>query len=234
MIPNKNELQKFDQLQADLNVFLSPIKTLVVNDQDSCEKGGEAFRSIRKWQKKVDEKVKELIDPYNEEIAKIREYGKKIKQPLLDADTAVDKQLSAYAVHLAAKRAEMLKQEAIERQKREDEAAQLARQAKEEADNAALFADTPEEAEAVQAQANATVERVTFEAAKEHRTIVKSIASEKVRGQTTRWTFDIEDASKIPIEFKIVSEALIRAQVSVGVRSIPGVRIYQKTTMSAR
>jgi len=52
--------------------------------------------------------------------------------------------------------------------------------------------------------------------------------------QRTTWEFEIEDGTKVPGEYKIVDERLIREAVRAGVRQIPGVRIYQKTQTQIR
>lgn len=52
--------------------------------------------------------------------------------------------------------------------------------------------------------------------------------------QRTTWEFEIEDPDKVPVEYKVVDDRLIRAAIKNGVREIPGVRIYQKTQTQIR
>jgi len=49
-----------------------------------------------------------------------------------------------------------------------------------------------------------------------------------------RWTFDVEDISKVPIEYLVVDSAAVRESIIDGVREISGLRIYQKESLSIR
>ncbi len=48
------------------------------------------------------------------------------------------------------------------------------------------------------------------------------------------WDFEIEDESQIPREYLMVDEKAIRKAVKSGIRSIPGVKIYEKEGLSIR
>jgi hypothetical protein len=51
---------------------------------------------------------------------------------------------------------------------------------------------------------------------------------------TSRWTYEVTDPNQVPREFCEPSPGLIRAAVNAGVRSIPGVRIFQKDNVGHR
>ncbi|MEI7636166.1 MAG: hypothetical protein WCJ37_02590 [Syntrophus sp. (in: bacteria)] len=42
------------------------------------------------------------------------------------------------------------------------------------------------------------------------------------------WTFEVVDASLVPAEYKIIDEQLIKDAVRMGLRSIPGVRVFEE------
>jgi hypothetical protein len=46
------------------------------------------------------------------------------------------------------------------------------------------------------------------------------------------WTFEVEDKSKIPNEFLMIDEVKIRAAIRAGVRTMSGIKIYQKDVVS--
>jgi hypothetical protein len=52
--------------------------------------------------------------------------------------------------------------------------------------------------------------------------------------QRKAWTFEVIDAGAIPREFLMVDEAQIRDAVKMGVREIPGVRIFEETKVIFR
>jgi hypothetical protein len=45
--------------------------------------------------------------------------------------------------------------------------------------------------------------------------------------QRKDWTFEITDPEKVPNEYRVIDEKMIRKAVKAGIREIPGVRIYQ-------
>lgn len=63
---------------------------------------------------------------------------------------------------------------------------------------------------------------------------VPAFGSQKVKGITKRWTFEITDASAVPREYLIVDEAKIRAAMNAGERSIAGIRFYQTESLTSR
>ena len=51
---------------------------------------------------------------------------------------------------------------------------------------------------------------------------------------TKKWTFEITDESKIPTEYLIPDVIKIRKMVQAGIRSVPGLRIYEEVSSSLR
>lgn len=45
------------------------------------------------------------------------------------------------------------------------------------------------------------------------------------------WTYELEDISKVPLDFITLDDAKIKAQISSGTRAIPGIRIFEKETL---
>jgi hypothetical protein len=56
----------------------------------------------------------------------------------------------------------------------------------------------------------------------------------KAKGTTLRWTFELTDTTQIPREYLVVDEAAIRKAVNAGVRTIPGVKIFQTESLALR
>lgn len=61
-----------------------------------------------------------------------------------------------------------------------------------------------------------------------------SFGSTKVKGATKTWTYEIEADSEVPRAYLMINHAKIREDMVKGVRSIPGVRIYQKDGITLR
>ena len=108
----------------------------------------------------------------------------------------------------------------------ENRSKQQAAEAMEEKELVDLFGDNTQK-EAV-AEAIQTVEKpvATYSPATQ--------APEALKGVTKTWAFEITDASTVPRAYLIVDEKAIRQAVRDGVRTIPGVRIYQEESLRVR
>lgn len=54
------------------------------------------------------------------------------------------------------------------------------------------------------------------------------------KGVQMKWSFEITDPNQIPNGYWIINEAAIKAAVAGGVRTIPGVRIYEEAVTTFR
>lgn len=180
-----NDLVKFDELVADLTVFVSPIKDLVVTDKPSCDKANLTLKELKFWEKKIEEKRKEMVGPLNDQVKRINEYAKTVTAPLATPEIHLKAQLLAYERLLEKEREEQrriereaqAKREAearavIEKQraeaqaliaKQQAEAAEAARQAKEDAEALAMFA-APNESEAIKEKAELEAKEIAAKA----------------------------------------------------------------------
>lgn len=61
-----------------------------------------------------------------------------------------------------------------------------------------------------------------------------SYAPAKLKGATKTWTYEIVDIASIPIQFLQVDEVKIRQAIAAGSRSIAGINIFQKDSISLR
>jgi hypothetical protein len=58
--------------------------------------------------------------------------------------------------------------------------------------------------------------------------------ADKLKGTTKRWTYEVIDANLLPREYLVVNTTAINTAVKGGVREIPGVRIYEDTSLTIR
>jgi len=61
-----------------------------------------------------------------------------------------------------------------------------------------------------------------------------SYAPSKVKGATKTWAFDITDISQVPREYLQLDEVKIRQAIAAGTRTISGINIFQKDSISLR
>ncbi|WP_375447832.1 hypothetical protein [uncultured Fibrella sp.] len=57
---------------------------------------------------------------------------------------------------------------------------------------------------------------------------------DKPKGVRTKWAFKITDPSLVPNGYWLINEGAIKADIARGVRSIPGVEIYEEVTTTFR
>ena len=229
----ENQLAQFDQLKADITMYVAPAKSIVVSDKETQVLAMTSAKDVVSWKKKVEEKRKELIAPLLERQREINDYAKQLTEPLLGAETHLKRQLIEWDKKLEAERQAELKRIQIEREQKEREAREAAAKAKEEAEAMALFGPTSESTRAGLV-AEAEAERVTTHIAKEARKEEKAVMENKVSGIRVVWKFEVTDPSKVPTEFLIVDESAIGKAVRGGVREIAGVRIFEEKTMGVR
>lgn len=61
-----------------------------------------------------------------------------------------------------------------------------------------------------------------------------SVGPSKLKGTTKTWVHEITNEADVPREYMMVDDAKIKAAIKEGMRSIPGVRIYQKESLTLR
>jgi hypothetical protein len=252
------ELKKFDELQVQITKLVAPAKDVAVSSKDTANNASMAFRELTVWEKKVEEKRKELVAPLRAEIERITEYAKQIVEPIKDAKAHVSTQLIAYEKKLEVERQEQLRIEREEYRKRQEEIAQKLKQAeieaqaaikaaKEQAETEAMFAANKiDEAEKIQeaeklasdiaAHQAAEASRIEFENKKQHWDDKKEIMQNKVAGTRRTWKFKLIDISLVPTQYTevILNEKEIKKAISNEVREISGLQIFQDLTITAR
>lgn len=229
----QNHLSPFDQLKADITLYVAPAKQITVSDKETQSKALASTKEVVSWKKRVEEKRKELVAPLLERQREINDYAKALTDPLVEAESHLKKQLITWDQKLEAERQAELKRIQEEARKREEEARKEALKAKEEAEALAMFGDG-NEATRQSLVADAEAERKQTQIAKEAKKEEKAALDNKVSGIRTIWKFEVTDASKVPAQFMIVDESAIGKAVRGGTREIPGVRIFEEKTLGVR
>lgn len=222
------EMVVFDNLKADVQIFVEPVNSIVVTDDETSSIALSVGKKVKEFIKKVEETRAFHKRPLLERSKQIDEYAKKIAEPLIKAEAHLKKQLLAYEDILSEKRREEEKRIQAEREKAEREARQRLLDQQEEAATMAMFMDEKElKRSEIVAQAETSRDLVAINKASNQE--MKAASAVRVSGVKRIWKFEIEDASQIPAEYMIPNEVLIGKVVRGGhVTSIPGVKIYQE------
>lgn len=193
-------------LTTQVSEIVSTADSLIVNDENDYITATDLLSLISKINKKLEEKRKELVKPYNEQVKKINDFFKGYTEPLDRANRTVKQKALTYKQDQERKRQEEERaiREALEKARKEAES-----QNKEVDIPAAETVVIPKLIPTVRAGlGTSTVKKV--------------------------WTFAIEDETKIPREYLMVNEKKIREAIRKGIREIPGVRIYQEEELAVR
>lgn len=231
---NQNELAQFDKLKADITLFVEPVFDIVVESNESADTALTSGKEVKSWLKKVEERRKELVGPYNERVKQINEYAKQITEPLLKAEAHVKKGLGAWEEKLEKLRAEEMRKAEEARKKAEAEAQAKLKAQQEEASMEALF-QAPAEQKRAEIIQQAEAQRVQKEIADSHKENVRAIGSMKVSGARKIWKCRVTNIEDVPVEYLDPNiTRMMRDFMDGKVKQIPGVEFYQETSVALR
>lgn len=251
-----SELKLFDQLAADITLFVAPTKALTVRDPESSQQAIDVAKDIKLYMNRVEEKRKELVGPLNERVKTINAYCKQITAPLIDADGHVRGQLNAFAAEqekirraeearIEAERMEAERLAQAERQRIEDELrAKLEAESEAQAAAVNLFGTEDGDLEKVQAEIVAKQDRAWAEKQAE---LDREAAGRAQEFKQRQWDADqnqikntrsilrvrIVDVNLIPKEFLIITpnEKALIAAGKAGVK-ISGVEFFEDISVA--
>ena len=189
--------------------LLSEARAIAVKDQAGQVVATKLAANIRKIAKTVEDARKDYTAPINDHVKAVNGLAKEVSAPLDDAIRHLTGQLNQYAAHVE-----------LERRKAEEEAR---RQAEEEqkrlnAEAKAAGVEAPTVPEVLPAKQEATTVRT----------------EEGTAYQRKTWTFSVEKLGDVPREYMVLNESAVRAAIKNGVRSIPGMKIFETTNTVIR
>lgn len=215
------ELAAFDPLVKGIKLWVGPAEAARITDKKTKELGTTTLAEILALEKRVEEVRTEVVKPHNDLVKAVNARAKEVLAPLLKAKQILKARLIEYD--------DKVEEEA--RKERE-------RIAKEKADAEAARDAKLRAAHAVAADAGELVQQAQEihaehdQAAAGFEIEERALKEEEVKGVGKRWVFEVVSLAEVPRQYLVVSEPLIREAVRLGVREIPGVRIYQEKTLA--
>ena len=216
-----NEFQyqlAISQAKQSLSSFIETGKALLdkaeaieILDKPEYEEGAKLFAQVKSYKKIIDSQRKELIKLPYDYVKRVNAFAKEISKPLDDAETIIKQKLIDYEAKKELERREQEKRAKEERKRLQE---QLNKEAQEKGVEAVIL---PE---------------VMFP--KEEKNIVHTEAGDTVYTRTV-WDFEVVDFAQVPNEYKIIDEKKVRQAINrLGIRDIPGLKIFQKKTIVKR
>lgn len=201
-------LSKIEQVQIDFLRYKDSVASmnkraseLVVTDEASNRLAVEMAGQSAAMFKAIEDKRKEIVQAPNAFVKAVNTFAKEYTSALDGIKSGLGQKITRWAQEQERKR--------LEAQRKANEDAQR------------LQAEINAAAKAVDEAPAIVVQPVVLEAPKVTRT-----ASGSASLQTT-WTFEVEDFSKVPDQYKVIDSVGLNKAVKGGIRQIPGVKIYE-------
>ncbi|HDK16971.1 MAG TPA: hypothetical protein ENG75_03395 [Nitrospirae bacterium] len=238
--------------------MLAQVSRAELTNMEDCSKLGDLAKLAKVQFKKLEDERKEWVTPLNEQVKKLNLLFKQQQAPFLEIEKTAKNIMGAFMAAEERRQAEIRR---IEREKAEAEALiaaekaaeeqriadEKARKAREEA--AKLEAAGRAEEAAKAAEEAAAAEKAAAEHAEQADAILEESidAGEKTPdkqiargdyGSTSSvrktWQHKVVDPDLVPRKYMMVDESAVKAAVKNGVREIPGISIFEDSSVVIR
>ena len=198
----KAVMSAFSESLAEMKRAAAALKV----DSDESEKEAvELGTRANKLAKEVDKRRMEITQEARDFTASVNNLAKQFTEPAKAVTAELKGKIGAYR---QAKELERRKREAAERKAREEAQRKI-----------------DEEARAANVEPVKLPEPVAAKPAN-----VTRAESGSAHGQK-RWTFEVEDETKVPRQYLTLDSPRINAAIKAGIREIPGLKIFQKESV---
>jgi hypothetical protein len=215
------ELAIFDPLTKQITEFVAPAAKIKVIDHGSCADAVESAKEVKSYEKRIETLRKQLVSPLNDRVKQINAFAAAISEPLEKVERHLKSEVLTFNHEQEKKR-----QAEIARIEKEQEL-ELRRIAKEtKAEKKGVEDENQKLAIGAMKEAEAQVVN------KEARSEVKAIEETALKGVRKTWKAEVMLEASVPREFLSIDMKKINAALRAGVREIPGVRIFEETSLS--
>lgn len=196
--------KKFLLYSHEIDRMVSEAGVHEVKDKKTNEQAvGLGSQAKQLWKKVEDERKRVIADP-GEFVKSVNRFAKTYQDRLKTIESGLKKKISDYQYQLELERREAEAKAEKEKQKLQEK---LDKEAKKKG------------VEGVQVESQIVP-------ADDKTTRTEDGSSH----QRLHWTFEVVDAKKVPDEYKIPDEKKLRQAVAMGLRDIPGVKIYERSS----
>ena len=196
--------QPLDKYTNTVTQYERSYASITVTSDDDLTAAAEIVKELRAEASAIEKERKELVKPFNDGVKAINAKAKAITAPLNKLRLGIEGKMLNY---------QDVRQREAERKRKEEEEAALAAAQKAETEGAHDVAEKIVETAAAQ---------------KKPDEVVRSTSGPTTSVRKT-WTYSVEDISKVPREYLVLDATKVRASiVQMGVREIPGLKIFQE------
>ena len=199
----KKAQAQFSQYSQAIDTMVVKAQTLQVLDEFTNKEAVTMGTQAKKLYNTIEATRKEIIEEPNGFVKSINNFCKEFTLRLKDIETDLKKKISTFQYEQEMKRREAEK-------KAREESEKLQKKLEDEAKKKGI-------------EAPVVVTPIVPKADKVTRTDEGGRSFQKMR-----WTFEVVDEAKVPREYCKVDPQAIRNAIQLGVREIPGLRIFEE------
>ena len=192
-------------LVEQANKYLEYAERRVVSDPESVKDATKDLSLIANTKRAIEKKRKEYVDPLNEQVKEINTFFKTLTEPITEADKITRNKVLDYNREIERQRQEA--------QRIEDEKFRLAQ-------------------EEMKLKGEITVDLTPIEKPAETPNRVRTDVGLTSKMVIRKW--ELEDITKVPVEYLKVDEVAIGKLVRAGIKSITGIKIWEEETLQVR
>ena len=205
--------QQLQKAESRVLSLADTADSFVVETEIDVGTASEFLKKIKDTESKIEAKRLEFTKPLNQSLKAINATFKNLKEPLAKAKRTVsDKILSWRRIE-----AEKVRKAEAEARKIEEE---KIRKVQETCESEIDVKDKQE-----------MIDKIMEE--KEPEAIIEKPKTTIGNTQARKnWTFEVTDFAKVPDKYKMINRVEVKADIRAGGRDIPGIKIFQKETLS--
>jgi hypothetical protein len=106
-----NELQVFDELKAEVQIFVGPTLAVKVTTAQESQAALEALKTIKLLSIRLEKKRTEIVKPLNDRVKQVNAYANSIEDPLTKAERHLKQEVARFDDGLRAQAAAKLAEE---------------------------------------------------------------------------------------------------------------------------
>lgn len=239
--------EKVNGIMAFVDSQIVAINGLEVTDANSMAEAAERGVKVKNAIKKLEDMRKEVVGPLNDQVKEVNNKFKFFTEPLEKAKDTLNAKMVAFQraemarVQAERERAERARQEELEKIRKEKEEAEAALEAKKKIINDERLS-AEKESELKQMIEDEEKEMLEMAELERQQTLVPTVIEPVQKTVRTlsgakatfkeRWTYEVVTLNEVPNEYLMADNTAIKKAISMGVRDIPGLRIYTEINVS--
>ncbi len=230
LVTEENDIEV--QLKATAAELCEAASNVVIFTRPDLSRATDLVKAIKDRAKQIEDERTRLVRPFNEGVKQINGRFKAMLTPLQEAEADMKSKMLTFQQEEARKaESERLKREEDQRKREAED-----RQRCEEEERKRLAEKTEGEEQDRAPLPQAVVEQQASPPAP-----VASNFRPTTWGQTGAtstvkkvWTFEPVDISQVPAQYLVIDQVKVNQAIRAGTRDIPGLRIFEKDTISIR